>query len=78
MQAVVLVGGQGTRLRPLTYDTPKPMVPLFGVPFLERTIERLQRAGVAEVILAAGYLPRAISEHFGDGSRYGLTITYVV
>ncbi len=54
------------------------MVPLFGVPFLERTIERLHSAGVAEVILAAGYLPRAISEHFGDGARYGVGITYVI
>jgi len=78
LQAVVLVGGEGTRLRPLTYGTPKPMVPLFGVPFLERTLSRLREAGVAEVILAAGYLPKAIEDHLGDGSRLGLRITYVV
>ncbi len=78
MQAVILVGGEGTRLRPLTYITPKPMVPLFGIPFLERTMWRLRDADVDEVILASGYLPEAIADHFGDGSRFGLRITYVV
>jgi mannose-1-phosphate guanylyltransferase len=78
LQAVVLVGGEGTRLRPLTYGTPKPMVPLFGVPFLERTLVRLKQAGIDEVILAAGYLPKAIEDHLGDGSRLGLQIDYVI
>ena len=78
MQAVVLVGGEGTRLRPLTYGTPKPMVPICGVPFLERTLSRLKEAGIDEAILAAGYLPEAITEHFGDGGRLGMRITYVV
>ena len=78
MQAVILVGGEGTRLRPLTYGTPKPMVPLFGVPILERTLSRLSHAGIDHVILAAGYLPAAIERHFGDGSRLGMRITYVV
>lgn len=78
MQAVILVGGEGTRLRPLTYETPKPMVPLFGVPFLERTLGRLKDAGVDDVILAAGYLPRAIEAHLADGSRMGIRITYVI
>ncbi len=54
------------------------MVPLFGVPFLERTLVRLRDAGVDEVILAAGYLPQAIADHFGDGSKVGLRVTYVV
>jgi len=78
LQAVILVGGEGTRLRPLTYGTPKPMVPLFGIPFLERTLGRLREAGVDDVILAAGYLPKAIEDHLGDGSRVGMRITYVV
>jgi mannose-1-phosphate guanylyltransferase len=78
LQAVVLVGGEGTRLRPLTYGTPKPMVPICGVPFLERTLSRLKEAGIDEAILAAGYLPEAIREHFGDGGRLGMRITYVV
>ena len=78
MQAVILVGGEGTRLRPLTYGTPKPMVPLFGVPFLERTLARLRGAGVTQAILASGYLPQAIEDHFGDGSEIGMHLTYVV
>ena len=78
MQAVILVGGEGTRLRPLTYETPKPMVPLFGVPFLERTLWRLKHAGVDDVILAAGYLPSAITDHLGDGTRLGMKLTYVI
>ena len=78
MQAVILVGGEGTRLRPLTYGTPKPMVPLFGIPFLERTLGRLKEAGVDDVVLAAGYLPQAIEDHLGDGSRIGMRVSYVV
>src|SRR5271156_3086708 len=78
LQAVILVGGEGTRLRPLTYGTPKPMVPLFGVPFLERTLQRLHAAGVDDVILAAGYLPQAIEDHLGDGSHLGMRLSYVV
>ncbi len=78
MQAVILVGGEGTRLRPLTYGTPKPMVPLFGVPFLERMLARLRDAGVDHAILAAGYMPQAIEDALGDGSRLGLKLTYVV
>ena len=78
MQAIVLVGGQGTRLRPLTYGTPKPMVPIMNVPFLARTLQRLYAAGIRDVILPAGYMPQAISDYFGDGSRLDMKITYVI
>jgi NDP-sugar pyrophosphorylase family protein len=78
VQAIVLVGGEGTRLRPLTYGTPKPMVPIMNVPFLARTMERLYEAGIRDVILAAGYMPQAIVEYFGDGSRLDMSITYVI
>ncbi len=78
MQAIVLVGGEGTRLRPLTFGTPKPMVPIVNVPFLARTLERLREAGICDVILPAGYMPQAITEYFGDGSRMGMRITYVI
>jgi len=78
LQAVILVGGEGTRLRPLTYGTPKPMVPLFGVPFLERTLGRLRAAGVTEVLLASGYLPGAIRDHFGAGDGVGMRLSYFV
>lgn len=78
MQAIVLVGGEGTRLRPLTYGTPKPMVPIVGVPFLARTMERLYAAEIRDVILPAGYMPQAIINYFGDGSRFDMKITYVI
>ncbi|MBV8580962.1 MAG: NDP-sugar synthase [Candidatus Eremiobacteraeota bacterium] len=78
MQAVVLVGGEGTRLRPLTLETPKPMVPVMNMPFLERTLRRLKEAGIDDVILPAGYLPEAITSYFGDGSALGLHIRYVI
>ncbi|MBV8339219.1 MAG: NDP-sugar synthase [Candidatus Eremiobacteraeota bacterium] len=78
MQAIVLVGGEGTRLRPLTYGTPKPMVPIMNVPFLARTMERLYEAGIRDVILPAGYMPQAIVDYFGDGSRLDMNITYVI
>jgi mannose-1-phosphate guanylyltransferase len=78
VQAVVLVGGEGTRLRPLTLETPKPMVPVMNVPFLERTLRRLKEAGIDDVILPAGYLPEAITSYFGDGGQLGLNIRYVI
>src|SRR5579864_6740092 len=78
VQAIVLVGGEGTRLRPLTFGTPKPMVPIMNVPFLARTLERLCDVGIRDVILPAGYMPQAITEYFGDGSRLGMNITYVI
>jgi len=78
VQAIVLVGGEGTRLRPLTFGTPKPMVPLMNVPFLARTLERLYDAGICDVILPAGYMPQAITDYFGDGSDFGMKITYVI
>lgn len=78
MQAIVLVGGEGTRLRPLTFGTPKPMVPIMNVPFLARTLERLYDAGIRDVILPAGYMPEAITDYFGDGSNLGMKITYVI
>lgn len=78
MQAIVLVGGEGTRLRPLTYGTPKPMVPIVNVPFLARTLERLYAAEIRDVILAAGYMPQAIVDYFGDGSQLDMHVTYVI
>jgi NDP-sugar pyrophosphorylase family protein len=78
MQAIVLVGGEGTRLRPLTYGTPKPMVPIMNVPFLARTLERLYAAEIRDVILAAGYMPQAIVDYFGDGSQLGMRVTYAI
>lgn len=78
VQAIILVGGEGTRLRPLTYGTPKPMVPIAGVPFLARTMEKLYHAGITDVVLAAGYMPKAITAYFGDGSALGMRIAYAI
>jgi mannose-1-phosphate guanylyltransferase len=68
--AVVLVGGEGTRLRPLTYETPKPMLPVMNRPFLEHQVEHLRRHGVDRIVLACGYRPDAIRAHFGDELEY--------
>ena len=78
MKAVILVGGEGTRLRPLTYEIPKPLLPIANVPFLERQLAWLARHGVDEVILSMGYLPDAFRAHFTD-SRFGpMRLRYAV
>ena len=77
-QAVVLAGGRGTRLGPLTDDRPKPMVEFHGRPFLEYLIEMLRDQGIERVELLLGYRPEVVQDHFGDGSRFGLDIGYSV
>lgn len=77
-QAVILAGGRGERLRPLTDNLPKPMVPVNGRPFLEYLVDLLKRNGIMEIVLLLGYLPGKITEHFGDGSRFGVRITYSI
>jgi mannose-1-phosphate guanylyltransferase len=77
-QAVVLVGGEGTRLRPITSRVPKPVVPLVGRPFVGYILENLAQHGVRRVVFSAGYLAAALREAVGDGSRYGLEVRYVV
>lgn len=78
MQAIVLVGGEGTRLRPLTADVPKPAVTLVDRPFLAYAIEWLAAHGVSEIVLACGFLPEVLREALGDEEkRAGVRITYV-
>jgi mannose-1-phosphate guanylyltransferase len=77
MQAIVLVGGEGTRLRPLTSDVPKPAVTLVDRPFLAYAIEWLGAHGVSEVVLACGFLPDVLRESLGEEERAGVAITYV-
>ncbi|MDX6600029.1 MAG: mannose-phosphate guanylyltransferase, partial [Gaiellales bacterium] len=77
MDAVVLVGGEGTRLRPLTVERPKPVLPLLGRPLLGYVLERLAEAGVTRVIFGCGYLPDPIQACFGD-TALGLELEYVV
>ncbi len=77
-KAVILVGGEGTRLHPLTHNTPKPMVPVLNRPFLEHTIAYLRKYGIENIILASSYLPEVIQNYFGDGSKLGARLTYTV
>lgn len=72
--AVILAGGRGTRLGDATRETPKPLLPVAGRPFLEYLIENLRRFGIHRIVLSVGYLGDAIATHFGDGSRYGVSI----
>lgn len=74
MKAVILVGGLGTRLRPLTCHTPKPMIPLVNQPFIEYLLERLRDQGIDEAILAVQYLADKFRESLGDGSRLGIKV----
>ena len=76
LEAVLLVGGQGTRLRPLTVTTPKQMLPVAGVPLLTHQITRLRDAGVGHVVMATSYRAEAFSGYFGDGDALGVAITY--
>ncbi|MEV0442223.1 NDP-sugar synthase [Streptomyces spectabilis] len=76
-EAILLVGGKGTRLRPLTVNTPKPMVPAAGVPFLTHQLARARAAGVDHIVLATSYLAEVFEPYFGDGSALGLHIEYV-
>ncbi|MEV7419359.1 NDP-sugar synthase [Streptomyces sp. NPDC089919] len=76
-EAILLVGGRGTRLRPLTVNTPKPMVPAAGVPFLTHQLARARAAGVEHVVLATSYLAEVFEPYFGDGSALGLHLEYV-
>src|ERR1700692_4372955 len=79
MKAILLAGGKGTRLRPLTIHTPKPIVPIFERPFLHYQLDLLKQIPeIDEVVLSLNYQPRRIEELFGDGGETGLSIRYVV
>ena len=78
MKAVILAGGEGTRLRPLTLATPKPVVPIVDRPFLRHQLDLLDQAGVADVVFSLAYRPERIEAVFGDGRAFGKRIRYVV
>jgi NDP-sugar pyrophosphorylase family protein len=79
MKAILLAGGKGTRLRPLTIHTPKPIVPIFNRAFLNYQLDQLKRVPeIDEAILSLNYQPRRIEEVFGDGTEAGIKIRYVV
>jgi mannose-1-phosphate guanylyltransferase len=77
LQALILVGGEGTRLRPLTSTVPKPVVPLAGQPFIGYMLQWLRGHGVDDVLLASGFMSDGVRDVLGDGARYGLRLRYV-
>jgi len=77
-QAVILAGGRGTRLRPLTDTLPKPMIQFHGKPFLEHLINNLREQGITKILLLLGYLPEVIKNYFGNGERFGIHIDYSI
>ena len=76
LSAVIMAGGFGKRLLPLTEQVPKPMLPVGERPMLERTIDQLREAGIHDVNLTTHYLPESIVDHFGDGEAFGVRISY--
>lgn len=78
MKGVIIAGGPGTRLRPLTYVRPKPIVPVANRPFLEYQVELLKRHDIKEIIFCTNYMAEMIQAHFGDGSKFGVKMHYAI
>lgn len=76
-QAVILAGGKGLNMRPFTFEMPKGMFPVGGKPILEHQIEMLRSAEIRNIVLSIGHLGEKVQEHFGDGKKFGVNITYV-
>ena len=76
MKAVIMAGGEGTRLRPLTSNCPKPMLPLANRPMMEHIVHLLLRHGVDEIVVTVAYLANQIRTYFGDGSEFGVRMVY--
>ncbi len=76
MQAVILAGGLGTRFRPLTLKTPKPMIPVIGKPYLEYQLQYLKSYDITNILLCVGYLGEEIENYFGDGQSREMCINY--
>ena len=78
MKAIIMAGGEGSRLRPLTCDCPKPMMRLMDRPVMQYALELLRDHGISEIAATLGYLPDAISDAFGDGADLGVSLRYFV
>lgn len=78
LEAVILAGGKGTRLRPLTLSRPKPMLPVGDLPLLEHVVHLLRRHGYSKIGVTLQYMPWAVQTHFGDGRGWGVSLTYAV
>ena len=78
MKAVILAGGLGTRLRPLTNSKPKPMLPIGEKPILEHLVEWTKKGGIKSIVLCVSYLRKSIEDYFEDGKKFGVTIEYAI
>jgi len=78
MQAVILAGGEGTRMKPFTNTAPKPMVPIDGKPLIDWQLAQLRANGITDVVVYESYLPKVLQEHLGDGSQFGMKIEHRV
>src|ERR687885_745546 len=78
MKGIIIAGGAGTRLRPLTYTRPKPLIPVVNRPFLEYQVALLKRHGITEIIFCTNYMADKIAGHFGDGSAFGVSMRYAI
>lgn len=78
MKAIILAGGLGTRLKPLTDNTPKPLLPIKGKPIIEHAINNFKKHGIKDIILSVGFRADKIKEYFGDGSKLGVNISYCI
>ncbi|MFH1790137.1 MAG: nucleotidyltransferase family protein [bacterium] len=78
MKAIILAGGLGTRLRPLTHNTPKPLLPIKGKPIMQFAIENLVKHGIKDIILSVGYKAEEIMEYFGNGSKMKVNLSYSI
>src|SRR3989344_9385323 len=76
--AIIVAGGLGTRLRPLTEATPKPLLPIHGKPIIEHVIKNLKRYGITKIIISTGYKAEQVQQYFGDGSSLGVSINYAL
>jgi len=76
VKAVIMAGGEGTRLRPLTSNAPKPMLPLVNRPMMEHIVDLLRSHGITDIVVTVAFMPNAIRNHFGDGSEFGVRIVY--
>ena len=77
-KAIIICGGEGTRLRPMTYDTPKPLVKVNGIPVIDNAVRELKRNGIEKITMAVGYKKEMFIGHFGDGSGMGIDIDYSI
>jgi mannose-1-phosphate guanylyltransferase/phosphomannomutase len=76
VKAVIMAGGEGSRLRPLTSNQPKPMMPLANRPMMEHIVDLLRRHGFDEIVVTLAFMPNAIRTYFGDGSEFGVRMVY--